>query len=64
MELEKAGEIALMLPELPHGTVAIGRLQSIRVFTWIAAHKARIAQCVADSRALSARFYHACHACA
>ena len=26
----------------------MGRLQSIRVFTRIAAHKARIAQCVAD----------------
>ena len=50
MELEKAGEIALRLPELPRGTVVIGRLQSIRVITWIAAHKARIPQCVADSR--------------
>ena len=63
MKLEKAGEIALSLLELPHGTVAIGRLQSICVITWIAVHKARIAQCVADSRALSARFYHACHEC-
>ena len=53
MELEKAGEIVLRLRELPNDylrIVAIGRLQSLRVITWIAGHKARIAQCVVDSR--------------
>lgn len=69
MELEKAGDFVLRLPELPNDYLNLrdrGNRQtaSLRVITWIAAHKARIAQCVVDFRALSTRFYHACHACA